>query len=162
MHEASVSLEGSVQAKVAFVFSLRVSSSIWASEASRARTRERAFFTISHRWRICSQAIVFGCYFDWYIDEVAIHEVQRYKVKANAKFLLTFAWKLFMYAWQVNFSGIIFFFNFFSNWELRLANWRQIMKRPSSGQARSFLMERVLDETQIYGTIFLRIQSNLC
>ena len=31
MHEASVSLEGSVQAKVAFVCSLRASSSIWAS-----------------------------------------------------------------------------------------------------------------------------------
>ena len=45
MHEASVSLEGSVQAKVAFVFSLQASSSIWASEASRARTRERVYFS---------------------------------------------------------------------------------------------------------------------
>ena len=112
-------------------------------------------FTIDPRWRACSQAIVFGCYFDWYIDEVAIHEVQRYKVKANAKFLLTFAWELFMYAWQVNFSGITFFFlNFFSNWELRLVNWRQIMKRPSTGQARSFLVKRRLDETQIYMVLF--------
>ena len=45
MHEASVSLEGNVQAKVAFVFSLRASSSIWASEASRARTHERVYFS---------------------------------------------------------------------------------------------------------------------
>ena len=78
------------------------------------KPRENAWacplFTISPRWRACSQAIVFGCYFDWYIDEEAILEVQRYKVKANAKFLLTFAWKLLMYAWQVNLSGIMFFF----------------------------------------------------
>ena len=53
--------------------SLRASSPIWASEASRARTRERAakprgagvssrvplarvIFTISPKWRACSQA----------------------------------------------------------------------------------------------------------
>ena len=79
----------------------------------RENARACLLFTTSPRWRTFSQAIVFGCYFDWYIEEEAIHEVQRYKVKANAKFLLTFAWKRFMYAWPVNFSGIIScFFNF--------------------------------------------------
>ena len=48
--------------------SLRPSSPIWASEASRGRTRERAakrvplarlLFTISPEWRTCSQATAF-------------------------------------------------------------------------------------------------------
>ena len=155
-----------MQAKVPFVCSLRASCSIWASEASRARTRERVYFSRYPPDGEVARRLSF-------LDVISIDISTRWRFmkcsdtkskQTQNHVLLTFAWKLVIYAWQVNFSGIMFFFfffNFFSNWEVRLANWRQIMKRPSTGQARSFLVERRLDETQIYGTTFSRIQSNL-
>ena len=94
MHEASVSLEGSVQAKVAFVFGLRASSSISVFGRAKRAARERASVASFHD--IPQMESLLAGYRFWMLFRLiyrggAIHEVQRYKVKANAKFLLTFA-----------------------------------------------------------------------
>ena len=77
----------------------------------RENTRVCLLFMISPRWRACSQAIVFLVYvisIDISTRRLFIKCSQRYKVKASAKFLLTFP-----YAWQVYFSGFMFFFYLF-------------------------------------------------